>query len=283
MNLTQLTQPSMAKKPPCPPRNTAKNFFKKKKKKKKNSWVQENVHAPAGPSLHCRRKLFLAAAVISPLLLRRQDSEPACEARCAPRPTRRRQGSNPYADRIPATVHAFFVTDLYAKDAGYVSQVNNDIGDHVKQGQVLAVIWDPELKAQFDRAQAAVEQAKATLEVAKRQLAGMQADLVLQQVTLKRQKELFAGSAATAQALDEAQAKQGVSSATVETGKAKITLAEADIEAAKAEAERLHALLQYDKVIAPFDGVVTRRLVNPGDLFQAATSTRTTPLFTVRK
>ena len=184
---------------------------------------------------------------------------------------------------IPATVQAFFVTDLYAKDAGYVSQVNNDIGDHVKQGQVLAVIWDPELKAQFDRAQAAVEQAKATLEVAKRQLAGMQADLVLQQVTLKRQKELFAGSAATAQALDEAQAKQGVSSATVETGKAKITLAEADIEAAKAEAERLHALLQYDKVIAPFDGVVTRRLVNPGDLVQAATSTRTTPLFTVQK
>ena len=89
---------------------------------------------------------------------------------------------------IPATVQAFFVTDLYAKDAGYISQVNNDIGDHVKQGQVLAVIEDPELKAQFDRAQAAVEQAKATLEVAKRQLVGMQADLTLQKVTAKRQK-----------------------------------------------------------------------------------------------
>lgn len=184
---------------------------------------------------------------------------------------------------IPATIQAFFVTDLYAKDAGYISQVNNDIGDHVKKGQVLAVIEDPELQAQFDKAQAAVEQAKATLEVAKRQLAGMQADLVLQQVTLKRQKELFAGNAATAQTLDEAQAKEGVSGANLETGKAKITLAEADLQVARAEVDRLQALLQYDKIVAPFDSVVTRRLVNPGDLVQAATATRTTPLFTCQK
>ena len=184
---------------------------------------------------------------------------------------------------VPATIQAFFVTDLYAKDSGYVSQVNHDIGDHVKIGQVLAVIEDPELQAQSDRAQAAVQQAKAALEVAKRQLAGLQADLTLQQVTLKRQKELFAGKAATHQALDEAQAKQSVSSANVETGNAKIGLAEADLQAAKAEAERLQALLQYDKIVAPFDGVVTRRLVNPGDLVQAATSTRTSPLFSLQK
>jgi len=116
---------------------------------------------------------------------------------------------------VPATIQAFFSTDLYAKNSGYISQVNNDIGDHVKRGQVLAVIEDPELQAQFDKAQAAVQQTEAALEVAKRQLAGMQADLTLQQVTLKRQKELFAGKAVTAQALDEAQAKEGVSNANV--------------------------------------------------------------------
>jgi multidrug efflux pump subunit AcrA (membrane-fusion protein) len=185
---------------------------------------------------------------------------------------------------VPASIQAFFVTDLYAKDSGYISQINYDIGDHVKKGQVLAVIEDPELKAQFDRAKAAVEQAKAALEVARRQLAGMLADLALQQVTLKRQKELFAGKAATAQTLDEAQAKEGVSSATVETGKAKIASAEADLQAAKAEAERLQTLLQYDNIAAPFDGVITRRTVNPGDLVQAATATRpTAPLFTCQK
>jgi multidrug efflux pump subunit AcrA (membrane-fusion protein) len=184
---------------------------------------------------------------------------------------------------VPATIQAFFVTDLYAKDSGYVSQINHDIGDHVKKGQVLAVIRDPELQAQFDKAQATVQQTKASLDVAKRQLVGMQADLALQQVTLKRQEELFAGRAATPQTLDEAKAKAGVSGANVETAKAKITVAEADIRAAKAEAERLQALLEYDRIVAPFDCVVIRRLVNLGDLVQSATTTRTAHLFSVQE
>jgi multidrug efflux pump subunit AcrA (membrane-fusion protein) len=184
---------------------------------------------------------------------------------------------------VPATIQAFFVTDLYAKNAGYVSQINADIGDHVKKGQVLAVIENPELQAQFEKAQAAVAQGKAALDVAKRQLAGMEADLVLQRATLERQKELYAGKAATAQTLDEARAKEGVAAAAVETSKAKISLADADLQAAKAEADRLQALLQYDKIIMPFDGVVTRRLVNPGDLVQSATATRAAPLFTCQK
>jgi HlyD family secretion protein len=184
---------------------------------------------------------------------------------------------------VPATIQAFFVTDLYAKVSGYVSQINNDIGDRVRKGQALAVIANPELQAQFDKAEAAVQQAAAAVEVAKRQITGMQADLALQEVTLRRQKELFAGKAATAQMLDETQAKHGISAANVEIGKAKLVSAEADLRAAKADAEKVQALLQYNRITAPFDGVVTRRLVNPGDLVQAAISTRTTPLFTIQQ
>ncbi len=193
------------------------------------------------------------------------------------------QTQSPATVAAPATIEAFFATDLYAKNAGYVSKVNNDIGDHVKMGQVLAVIEDPELQAQSESAVATEGQARARLDVTRRELAGLEADLALQRVTLQRLRELFAGRAATAQTLDEAQAKEDVSSAAVETGKAKIRLAEADLQAAKAEAERFQTLLGYNQIIAPFDGVVTRRLVNPGDLVQAATSTRTTPLFTVQK
>jgi HlyD family secretion protein len=184
---------------------------------------------------------------------------------------------------VPATIQAFFVTDLYAKVSGYVSQISNDIGDRVRKGDALAIIANPELQAQFDKAEAAVQQATAAVDVAKRQITGMQADLALQEVTLRRQKELFAGKAATAQMLDEAQAKHGISAANVEIGKAKLVSAEADLRAAKAEAEKVQALLQYNKITAPFDGVVTRRLVNPGDLVQAAISTRTTPLFTIQQ
>lgn len=184
----------------------------------------------------------------------------------------------------PATVQAFFATDLYAKESGYALQVNADIGDHVKAGQVLAVVDNPELQMLFVKAEAAVQQSNAALEVAKRRLIGMQADLTLQQVTLKRQEQLFVGKAVTNQQIDEQRAKESVSTAALEVGRADITLAEANLQAAIAEKGRLQALVQYTKIVAPFDGVVTRRFINPGDLVQAAISTRpTTPLFTCQK
>jgi multidrug efflux pump subunit AcrA (membrane-fusion protein) len=183
----------------------------------------------------------------------------------------------------PATVQAFFTTDLYAKDSGYVSHVNADIGDHVREAQVLAVIDDPETRALSDKTGAAVQQSKAALEVAKRQLVGLQADHALQLLTLRRQKELFAGKAATPQTLDEANAKEQASEANVQTGQANVALAQANLQAAEAESQRLQALLSYTTIVAPFAGVVTRRLVNPGDLVQAATTTRTAALFTLQR
>src|SRR6267143_860033 len=250
----------------------------------------------AGKRRHKQAALVVAIAascVVSSILISVLSAQTQLAPGTVPRqsapatrlPMTERDGRNPQFATVvvPATIQAFFVTELYAKAYGYVSQINVDIGDHVKKGQVLAVIEEPELEAQFDKAQAVVQQVKAALEVAKRQLAGMQADLALQQVTLKRQRELFVGKAATAQTLDETQAKERVSNANVETGRAKITSAEADLEAAKAEVQKLQALLQYDKVVAPFDCVVTKRLANPGDLVQAATSTRTDPLFTCQK
>src|SRR5580693_2154995 len=74
----------------------------------------------------------------------------------------------------PATVQAYFVTDLYAKESGYALHVDADIGDHVKAGQVLAVIDDPELQMQFVRTEVAVQQASAALEVTKRRVVGME-------------------------------------------------------------------------------------------------------------
>jgi multidrug efflux pump subunit AcrA (membrane-fusion protein) len=159
----------------------------------------------------------------------------------------------------PATVQAFYSTDLYAKESGYVLHVDADIGDHVKAGQVLAVIDNPELQMQFVRAEVAVQQASAALEVAKRRLVGMQADLALQRVTLNRQEQLFTSKVNSNQQLDEQRAKEGVSSSAVDVGRADIGLAEANLKAATADLNRIQALLQYTKIVAPFDGVVTRR------------------------
>lgn len=212
---------------------------------------------------------------------------------------------------VLATVDAFWSADQYAKTAGYVSEVKHDIGDRVKKGEVLAVLHVPELeknlvqaKAGFaarqqmtKAADAAVLQAQQALAVAKSQLEGYQADLYLAQVTLKRQEELSAGKAATAQQLDDARAKAKVAQANAAMGEAKVNSAQADIQAAEAnrdvaaaqvevadaQVQEVQALLEYTHIIAPFDGVITRRQVSPGDLVQGATTTRTAPLFTVQQ
>jgi RND family efflux transporter MFP subunit len=88
----------------------------------------------------------------------------------------------------------------------------------------------------------------------------------------------------TGQQLDEQRAKEGVSAASLGVGQADVALAEANLQAANADLGRLQAMVEYTKIVAPFDGVITRRLVNIGDLIQAATATRpTTPLFTCQE
>ena len=211
----------------------------------------------------------------------------------------------------PGSVAAYYTADLFSKESGYVSEVAADIGDHVTKGQILAVIDNPELQQQLlgaeamatarqemvKAADASVHQFQAAAQVARKQLAGMEADQKLMQATLQRQEELFAGKAVTVQILDETRGKAQVASAGVEVGQAKIAAADADILTAQAnravaaaqqivataEVQRLRVLLQYTKITAPFDGVITRRMVNLGDLAQAALTSRTTPLFTCQK
>jgi RND family efflux transporter MFP subunit len=129
------------------------------------------------------------------------------------------------------------------------------------------------------------------------QVASYQAELELAQATLKRQQELFEAKAATDQQLDESRAKAKVTAAQVGVAQAKMAAADADLAAAEAaksvaaaqekaaaaDIERLQTLIQYTRVTAPFDGVVTRRMVSRGDLVQSGASNRATPLFTCQR
>jgi multidrug efflux pump subunit AcrA (membrane-fusion protein) len=212
---------------------------------------------------------------------------------------------------IPGTVEAFWSADLNAKTSGYVSDVKHDLGDVVKKGELLAVIYVPELEKDLASAnaglaarrqmkkatEAAVAQAQQAMAVAKSQLEGYRADQYLADVTLKRQEELSAGKAATEQQLDDAKAKAQLARANVAMGEAKLGSAHADIQAAEAnrdvaaaqvdvadaQVQSVQTLIDYTRIVAPFDGVITRRQVNPGDLVQAATALRTTPMFTLQQ
>jgi RND family efflux transporter MFP subunit len=182
-----------------------------------------------------------------------------------------------------ATLAAFEEADLFAKVSGYLSDVRVDIGDHVKAGQVLAVIDIPEMEQQLAEDEAQLASKQSSLETARRQVDNDRANVTLQNVTLKRQEALFNDHWVPAQGLDQARANAAVAKANLGVAKANRALAAHQIDLAAATVEKTKTLLAYSQIVAPFDGVVARRLVNRGDLVQAPTATRTTPLFTVQR
>jgi RND family efflux transporter MFP subunit len=212
---------------------------------------------------------------------------------------------------VPATMEAFEQADLYAKASGYISEVRVDIGDPVKAGDVLAVIDVPEMLKELaeaeslhaaavagvQTAESKIVQAKKMRDVSGSMLVRARAEYTLKKTTLERRKELFGGTAITQEQLDEAQNQHDIAQADVGIAEAKIAAAEADVASAEASRvaaaanvavaqarmEKTQTLMQYAQIVAPFDGIVTRRLVDRGALVQSATTSRTTPLFTVQR
>src|SRR3979411_361467 len=182
-----------------------------------------------------------------------------------------------------ATLEAFEETDLFAKISGYLSDVRVDIGDHVKAGQVLSVLYVPEMEKELAEAKAQVDSKQSSLESARRQLDHYKANITLQDALLKRREELSAGHWVSDRVLDEVRANADIAKADLGVAEANRALAADQVDVAAATMEKIKTLLAYSEIVAPFDGVVARRLVNRGDLVQAATATRTTPLFTVQR
>jgi RND family efflux transporter MFP subunit len=100
---------------------------------------------------------------------------------------------------------------------------------------------------------------------------------------LKRREDLLAGRWLSDRALDEVRASAEIAKVDLGVAEANQALAASEVDLAAATVEKVKALLAYSQIVAPFDGVVARRLLNRGDLVQAATATRTTPLFTVQR
>jgi RND family efflux transporter MFP subunit len=177
-----------------------------------------------------------------------------------------------------ATLAAFEEADLFAKVSGYLSDVRVDIGDHVKAGQVLAMIDVPEMNQELAEAEAQLESRKSSLESARHQVDHARANLALQTALAKDREQLGEGrNFISDRTLDQVHANADIAKADLGVAEANRDLAANEINVATATVEKIKALLAYTQIVAPFDGVVSRRLVNRGDLVQAATATRTTP------
>lgn len=167
---------------------------------------------------------------------------------------------------LPATLLPLQETTLYARTGGFVKRWLVDLGDEVKEGQLLAEIETPELDREIDQARAAAAQAQAVVAQAKTKL-------TLARSTNERVKNLAASGLASQQDVDE-------KLAAVDAEEANVRAAEASVTSALANARRLGELKAFAKVVAPFDGTITARNVEIGALVTAGGTTGQ-PLFKV--
>jgi len=174
--------------------------------------------------------------------------------------------------------------ELHAKVAGYIKHIYVDIGDHVHQGEVLAVLEIPELVAQVDESKADVHRAEEEIQRAKSEVSRAQADYVAlhaNAVRLINTDKARPGLIAQ-QELDDATAKDRASQARVDAAKSALAAAQQQLAVANATLQHYNALYSYANITAPYDGVVTWRYADTGALVQAGTSnTSALPVVTV--
>ncbi len=168
---------------------------------------------------------------------------------------------------LPAGLVPNQQTLIYARASGYVRRWLVDIGDRVKRGQLLVQLDTPELQQQLAQARSALRQSRAALAQAR-------ANRHYAQVTAKRQADLFGRSLISAQDNDQARAQADVWEANVHA-------AEANVAAQRAIVGQLEQLVSYGSVYAPFDGTITRRLVEVGTLVNAGAGSTAAALFEI--
>jgi RND family efflux transporter MFP subunit len=142
---------------------------------------------------------------------------------------------------LPGSVSAFVETPIYSRTNGYLKKWFYDIGSRVKQGALLAVIETPETDQQLLQSRAELERQQANAE-----LAG---------TTSKRWESLLAKHAVSQQEADQA--------------KSNYIAAQAAVDASRANVKRLEELQSYERILAPFNGVITARNTDIGDLINA--------------
>jgi RND family efflux transporter MFP subunit len=171
------------------------------------------------------------------------------------------------AERVlPGNALPLMEAALFARTTGYLNKRLVDIGDHVTEGQLLAEISAPDVDDQLAQAQANLTLAKANLALA-------QANAELARITLER--DLKAGSIAVAPLqLDQDRA-------TVKTTDALVKSSLASIQVNEAAVQRYTDLQSFQKITAPFTGVITARNVEKGDLITADSASTTKELFHV--
>jgi RND family efflux transporter MFP subunit len=175
------------------------------------------------------------------------------------RVVRPERGSGEQELILPGNVAAFITGSLYARASGYITAWNKDIGARVTKGEILAAISAPDLDQQLEQAKGQLVQLQAAVQQA-------QANADLGHVTDQRTSQLVAQGWQSKQQGDTDRLNAASLAAAV-------SVAKANVVAQQAAVSRLEELTGFEQIKAPFDGVVTARNVDIGDLVNAGGNT----------
>jgi RND family efflux transporter MFP subunit len=167
---------------------------------------------------------------------------------------------------LPGNIQAVTEGPVLARASGYIKKRYVDIGDRVKEGQVLADIEAPELMQQIKQAQAAVEQSQSTIQQAEAAVQQGRSNANLAKLTAERWANLFKRGVVSRQDNDTSQAQYEAQQANVQALEKAVAAARSSASAVEANLARLNELLLYQTVRAPFAGVITVRNVDTGVL-----------------
>jgi RND family efflux transporter MFP subunit len=185
---------------------------------------------------------------------------------------------------LTAEFQPFYEVDVMAKEAGYVRHMNVDIGDHVRQGQVLATLEIPELEDDLAKTKADLQAALAEKAAADGDLKRAQAEQTIAHLSYTRIEDVSKKEPGLVplQEVDVAHSRDLEAEGQIAAAEQNVQAAIGRYQAATAEVAHENALFAYTKIVSPFDGVVTQRYASDGSMIQAGISSETQVMPLVR-
>ncbi len=174
--------------------------------------------------------------------------------------------------------------DVMAKVAGYVKQINVDIGDRVTQGELLATLEIPEMDDDLRHANASVERSQANVKQAQDELSRAKSAFHMANINYTRLDDVGKQrpGLVAQQEIDDAHDKSLVAEAQVAAATSAVQAASEQVRVNQTDVAKVKTLMDYTRVIAPFEGVVTKRYADMGSMIQAGTASQSQAMPVVR-
>ncbi len=174
--------------------------------------------------------------------------------------------------------------DVHAKVSGFLKSISVDVGDHVRQGQLIAVLEIPEMEQELAQAAGTVKRTALEVDRARSDVRRVQSAVDIRKLSYERLAKVAKQrpNLIAQQEIDDAQARYNEAQAQLSSAQATLAATQEQVEVTTATEERVHTMMAYSRITAPFAGVITDRRGDPGALIQAGTASHTQAMPVVR-